>query len=142
MNCGTYSRLLLLFALFFYGCSTSRQTSMKSNSSSHHADTTFLPQIFAQNPAYFKNIVSNLDEYRVQVIYTEIDRKAGGRPVFHDHYFNVSDSNFYYPASTVKLPASIPFALNSRPSLDIFKVSGSQKRSSKDDSCMLRVCLF
>lgn len=99
---------------------------MKSNSSSHHADTTFLPQIFAQNPAYFKNIVSNLDEYRVQVIYTEIDRKAGGRPVFHDHYFNVSDSNFYYPASTVKLPASI-LALQK---LNELKIPGLNKYST------------
>ena len=47
------------------------------------------------------------NKYRVQIIYTQIDRDKKNKPHFTSHYFNVSDSLYFYPASTVKLPACV-----------------------------------
>jgi hypothetical protein len=47
------------------------------------------------------------DNYRVQIIYTQIDRDAGNRPSFKNYYFHVGKNYYYYPASTVKLPLAL-----------------------------------
>ena len=44
---------------------------------------------------------------RIQIIYTQIDRTNSGNPNFSDHSFNLNDSDYFYPASTVKLPVAI-----------------------------------
>jgi hypothetical protein len=36
-----------------------------------------------------------------------MNRGRNGRPQFTDYYFNIDDSNYFYPASTVKLPVAI-----------------------------------
>lgn len=51
-----------------------------------------------------KKIIANPNQYRCQIIYTQIDRDAKGSPHFTHHRFNV-DSNLYFnPASMVKMP--------------------------------------
>ena len=66
-----------------------------------------LQQIFAGHPAYFDTIMAQRDTLKVQVIYSQIDRKKKGKPVFTDHSYHVDPNNYYYPASTVKLPVAI-----------------------------------
>lgn len=44
------------------------------------------------------------DTLGVQIIYTQIDRDSSNRPSFKSFYFNVDSINYFYPASTVKLP--------------------------------------
>ena len=66
-----------------------------------------LQQIFSNNPTYFDTVNRQRDTLKVQVIYTQIDRKKKGKPVFTDHFYNVDPNNYYYPASTVKLPIAI-----------------------------------
>ena len=47
-----------------------------------------------------------LDEkYEVQIIYTQIDRDSLNQPSFRTFSFNTDKGNYFYPASTVKLPA-------------------------------------
>ena len=65
-----------------------------------------LANLLKQYPGQFQSILSNPD-HKVQIIYTQIDRRKNGKPVFTDHYFNINDSNYFYPASTVKLPVAI-----------------------------------
>ena len=50
--------------------------------------------------------VANNPAYGVQIIYTQVDRKRTRKPVLTDHFFNVSDQ-YFYPASTVKLPVAL-----------------------------------
>ncbi|MCB1100269.1 MAG: serine hydrolase [Verrucomicrobiae bacterium] len=47
--------------------------------------------------------------YEVQILYTQIDRAAhpDETPTFHSHRWNVNADRYFYPASTVKLPAAI-----------------------------------
>jgi Beta-lactamase enzyme family len=64
----------------------------------------FLADLLKKYPGYFDNILLNRDRLKVQVIYTRIDRDAANNPFFWDYYFNVNPANYFYPASTVKLP--------------------------------------
>jgi hypothetical protein len=45
--------------------------------------------------------------FRVQVIYTEIERDRDNKPKFEDHYFNYDPKQYFNPASMVKLPLAI-----------------------------------
>ncbi|MER3498137.1 MAG: hypothetical protein C4308_05600 [Chitinophagaceae bacterium] len=62
-----------------------------------------LVKLMQSSPQYFEKILADPNQYRVQIIYTEIDRGKNGIPKFTDHFFNVSDQ-YFYPASTVKFP--------------------------------------
>lgn len=55
-------------------------------------------------PGVFGEITANPEEFRVQLIYTRIDRNAQNLPVFTDHYYNIDPKRYFYPASTVKMP--------------------------------------
>lgn len=67
---------------------------------------TYLADLLKQHPDRFQKILSNPD-HKVQIIYTQIDRRKNGKAEFVDHYFNMNDSVYFYPASTVKLPVAI-----------------------------------
>ena len=54
-----------------------------------------------------KKMISNPEKYRIQIIYTQIDRDAGNRPSFTHYYFHVNRDFYFYPASTVKLPLAL-----------------------------------
>jgi hypothetical protein len=66
---------------------------------------TFLAKLLESNEdTLVQRMLREKDKYRIQVIYTRIDRDASNRPSFKNFYFNTGDSLYYYPASTVKLP--------------------------------------
>ncbi|MEO0732442.1 MAG: serine hydrolase, partial [Bacteroidota bacterium] len=51
---------------------------------------------------------SNPDKYEIQVLYTEIDRKEDGTVALQTHRWGAADTTqYFYPASTVKMPAAI-----------------------------------
>ena len=52
-------------------------------------------------------IVENPEEFRVQIIYTQIDRNNKQVPIFTSHMFNVNPEKYFYPASTVKFQAAV-----------------------------------
>jgi hypothetical protein len=84
-----------------------------------------LVDILKQYPNFFQSILSN-PENKIQIIYTQIDRRKNGKPEFIDHYFNINDSSYFYPASTVKLPIAI-LALQR---LNELKIAGLDKNST------------
>ena len=51
-----------------------------------------------------QKIIDNPNEYRVQIIYTQIDRSKKGKPVFKNYHFNVDPDLYFNPASMVKMP--------------------------------------
>jgi hypothetical protein len=67
---------------------------------------TVLYDLLKKYPANLGRVAAN-PQNRVQIIYSQIDRRKNGKPEFTDHYFNVDDSAYFYPASTVKLPVAI-----------------------------------
>ena len=70
-------------------------------------DTDFLPKLMATKPEQFKDILDNADKYRVQILYTQINRDKKNRPTFKSYGFRINNSEYFYPASTVKFPASV-----------------------------------
>lgn len=52
-----------------------------------------------------KPVLSQKEKYEVQIIYTQIDRDSQNRPTFTTYHFNVDSKRYFYPASTIKLPA-------------------------------------
>jgi hypothetical protein len=75
-----------------------------------------------------KEIVKNKDKYRVQIIYTKLDKNGGDTPTPQHFFFNVNEKNYFYPASLVKLPLSI-FAIEKINSLKHFGLSLESKLS-------------
>ncbi len=65
---------------------------------------TPLEKILDADHPILKKVMSNLDRHEVQVLYTQIDRDSTGKPYFTDHSFRLDDNQYFYPASTVKMP--------------------------------------
>lgn len=51
-----------------------------------------------------QKVLGDTAKYQAQIVYTQIDRNEHGNPLFTTYPFNVDDSRYFYPASTVKLP--------------------------------------
>jgi len=49
-------------------------------------------------------ILRNPETYRLQIIYTQINRDRHNKPSFHNYYFNYDPNLYFNPASMVKLP--------------------------------------
>ena len=70
----------------------------------------------AKNRNLMENILStdtNLlsryisDKYRIQILYTQVDRDKHNRPRFRDFSFNLNADQYFYPASSIKMPLAI-----------------------------------
>lgn len=51
--------------------------------------------------------IANDPAYKVQIIYTQIDRNSANAPHFTTFTFGLDTTHYYYPASTVKLPTAL-----------------------------------
>ncbi len=65
---------------------------------------SMMVQLLKQYPEYFDTILKNTKAWNVQFIYTQVDKGANGIPLLKNYYYNVNPANYFYPASTVKLP--------------------------------------
>lgn len=65
-----------------------------------------LQDLLEQNKVAFGDILDRPDHYEVQIIYTQIDRDANNQPHFTSHYYHLDSTNYFYPASTVKMPTA------------------------------------
>ena len=64
-----------------------------------------LPTILAgATSAPARQVLANPSEYRLQIIYTQIDRDKKGVPHFMNHTFNLDPNLYFNPASMVKMP--------------------------------------
>jgi len=72
------------------------------------ATDPFLKKILEEDKdPIFQQVINDPATYRLQIIYTEINRDRHNNPTFKNYYYNY-DSNFYFnPASTVKLPLAL-----------------------------------
>ena len=66
-----------------------------------------LHQALKNNPQFFKRITSNPDSFRVQIIYTQIDRNKRNKPSFKEYSYRLNNEEYFYPASTVKMPIAL-----------------------------------
>lgn len=52
-------------------------------------------------------VTKDLKKYKIQIIYTEINRDKDNAASFKHHYYNYDSTNYFYCASMVKLPCSV-----------------------------------
>ena len=66
-----------------------------------------LRHLLRADTASFGRVLRAPDRYRVQILYTRINRDAQNRPHFRTYGYHVRPHEYFYPASTVKLPAAV-----------------------------------
>lgn len=69
-------------------------------------DDTLLLSLLSRYPRYFDNLLRDKDQWRLQIIYTQIDRDKKNKPTLKHRFFNLNPSQYFYPASTVKMPVA------------------------------------
>lgn len=69
-------------------------------------DAHLIENILKTDDDVFSVILNDLEQYEVQVIYTQINRDSANMPSFKSFYFNVDSERYFYPASTVKMPTA------------------------------------
>ena len=68
----------------------------------------FLTSLFSKNPsAIFQDVIKHPETYRLQIIYTQINRDKTNVPSFKNYEFHVDSTEYFNPASTVKLPLAL-----------------------------------
>lgn len=72
-----------------------------------HAQENVMERLLKSNPTYFKQLTDNPSKYRLQILYTQIDRDVTNKPTFTTHAYRADANEYFYPASTVKLAASV-----------------------------------
>ncbi|MDP3147942.1 MAG: serine hydrolase [Ignavibacteria bacterium] len=70
-------------------------------------DENLIENLLKQNGKLFPLVLENPQKYRVQIIYTKIDKTKGGGAKLSTYKFRVDAKKYFYPASTVKLPAAL-----------------------------------
>jgi Beta-lactamase enzyme family len=99
------SKLLLLFLTGLLIRSPFLSTAQSAHSSAK--TDSLLEKLLKQYPEYFGEVLQHPDLYKIQIIYTQIDRDQHNVPVFKDYYFHADSASYFYPASTVKLPVAL-----------------------------------
>ncbi len=82
-------------------------------------DHNLLERALASQDERIKRVMDSISQYEVQIRYTQIDRITDS-VVFTNFDFQVNDSTYFYPASTVKFAAAVAALekLNQLDSLD------------------------
>ncbi|MDN5214287.1 M14 family zinc carboxypeptidase [Fulvivirgaceae bacterium BMA12] len=77
-----------------------------NNESALIEDQDFLENLMRTAPAQFDEVLQNKEAYETQIIYTQINRDSNNVPSFKSFYYNFDRDRYFYPASTVKMPAA------------------------------------
>jgi hypothetical protein len=88
-------RLVLFFSLVGLLSSCQKKVS---------PDQDLLVNLMRSAPAQFQNYLDSAGALEIQIVYTQIDRDSANRPLFKTFTFRADSSDYFYPASTVKLP--------------------------------------
>ncbi|MCR4030675.1 MULTISPECIES: serine hydrolase [Flavobacterium] len=119
-------KTFFLFSLlyFFSGCK-----SVKNNP---------ITQVLKSDNIAIRKVAEQPEHYELQIIYTSIKRKNNGKAILKDYKYNVNASNYFYPASTVKLPIAVLALekLNKMTDVDVntaFMVNDSDEKSTFSD---------
>ena len=63
----------------------------------------FLIRLLEAQGQDFQPILSEPERYRIQILYTQIDRNETNEPSFRSYSFGVSPDTYFYPASSIKI---------------------------------------
>jgi hypothetical protein len=85
-----------LFLLFLFA--------MTVSSAQQKTDDFLLKLLSSNTHPVFQQVINDPQTYRLQIIYTEINRDKANKPSFKNYYFNYNPELYFNPASMVKMP--------------------------------------
>lgn len=89
----------------------------------------FFAGLLKANPhPVFQQVLRQPETYRLQIIYTQIDRDKNNKPSFKNYCFHYNPEQYFNPASMVKLPLAI---------LALEKLNGLGKKSVNKHTTVL-----
>ena len=97
-----YCKLCFLNLLLVFFSSTYIQAQNKFTS-----NDSLLIYLMKQHPIQFDSLLSNPSQYRIQILYTQINRDKNNIPHFKEFSYRLNSNEYFYPASTVKFPLSV-----------------------------------
>ena len=109
-------------ALLFFFLNCAKMQAQNNNATSD----SLLIALMKQNPNYFASLLADPAQYRIQILYTQINRDKNNIPHFKDYSYRLNANEYFYPASTVKFPLSV-LALEK---LNNLKVAGLNKATT------------
>ena len=71
------------------------------------AQGNLIEKLLKENPDKFGEVLSKIDSFEVQIIYTQINRDRNNFPSFKTYNYRVNPKDYFYAASTVKLPTAL-----------------------------------
>ena len=116
-----FNKIFYLSLLFFVTNSTFIQAQNKML-----APDSLLVELMKQNPNDYATLLADPSQYRIQIIYTQINRDKNNIPHFKEYSYRLNPNEYFYPASTVKFPLSV-LALEK---LNNLKVAGLNKSTT------------
>ncbi len=69
------------------------------------SEDKLIRKLLRSKPEWFGPVLENPGKYDVQIIYTRVDRDQNNQPRLTTHTWRADPKQYFYPASTVKLPA-------------------------------------
>lgn len=67
-------------------------------------DNLLKDMLLKNKDSILQMVLNHPEEYRFQIIYTQINRDKNNKPSFRNYYYNVDPLLYFNPASTVKMP--------------------------------------
>lgn len=86
-------KTFLFLAILFFSCQPKE-------------DINLLQQLINDNKKQLGAPAENPEKFELQIIYTQIDRDANNDPTFKSYHLNLDKNQYFYPASTVKMPTA------------------------------------
>ncbi|MSP07914.1 MAG: hypothetical protein EXR15_04580 [Chitinophagaceae bacterium] len=120
-KCKMFKKIFYLSLLFFFfNCAN-----MQAQNNNAPSDS-LLVDLMKQNPNNFASLLTDPGQYRIQILYTKINRDKNNIPHFKNYSYRLNTNEYFYPASTVKFPLSV-LALEK---LNNLKVAGLNKTTT------------
>ncbi len=92
-------RILSVFLVLIFAMANRLDSSDKNSK--------LLEYILLNLPSKFEKIVKNPENFRLQILYTQVDRDENNKPNFSTYSFRNTPNEYFYPASTIKLPTAV-----------------------------------
>ena len=89
------------------------------------SENNLISEILLEKNTIIDEVMLNPNDYKLQILYTQIDRDSLNLPHFASYEFNVSEE-YFYPASTVKMPTAF-MALEKVNNLNIEMLDNNSK---------------
>lgn len=86
-------KILLLLFIVFISCDSPSESPLEI-------------ALASKRPA-IRNVMENPSKFEVQILFTQIEEDANGNTTFTDYSYQLDAKNYFYPASSVKLPAAV-----------------------------------